>query len=196
MDGKKVDIGLNKSLKTKDIIKECINHFESERTYRCVLSHGDLNTMNIGIKPVFFDFVTSGYNYIDAEVAVFSISLLFIDLYYSPKYHRESYCGHEKICDMIPSILLDFFDGKDILKINSYPKTEKKRKAIAKLYLQGLEYNNSALLYYIIMRFLTIFDIEKYETIDKIYTIYLVHFFYHQMKQMDFSDVVDSIKTI
>ena len=82
------------------------------------------------------------------------------------------------------------------MKINSYPKTEKKRKAIAKLYLQGLEYNNSALLYYIIMRFLTIFDIEKYETIDKIYTIYLVHFFYHQMKQMDFSDVVDSIKTI
>lgn len=193
---KKVDIGLNKSLKTKDIIKECINHFESERTYRCVLSHGDLNTMNIGIKPVFFDFVTSGYNYIDAEVAVFSISLLFIDLYYSPKYHRESYCGHEKICDMIPTIPLDFFEGKDILKINSYPKTEKKRKAIAKLYLQGLEYNNSALLYYIIMRFLTIFDIEKYETIDKIYTIYLVHFFYHQMKQMDFSDVVDSIKTI
>lgn len=63
-------------------------------------------------KACVFDFVTSGYNYIDAEVAVFSISLLFIDLYYSPKYHRESYCGHEKICDMIPNIPLDFLREK------------------------------------------------------------------------------------
>lgn len=193
---KKVDIGLREPMSTKDIIAECALYFKTQRTYKCVLSHGDLNTMNIGTKPIFFDFVTSGYNYLDAEVAVFSISLLFMDLYYSPKYHMKSYQNHEKICGMVPNVQLEFFAGENTIKIKSFPKTEKKRKSVVKLYLQELEYDNSTLVYYIIMRFLTIFDIEKYEMSDKMYTLYLVHFFYHQMKRMEFSDIIDLIETI
>ena len=79
------------SLKIQDIFDEINVYFKKNKIHKCVLSHGDLNTMNIGLKPLFMDFTTSGYNCIEAEIALFSISILFIDLYFSPKYHKNSY---------------------------------------------------------------------------------------------------------
>lgn len=192
---KRVDIGVGRVVRTKDIINECVSYFNKQRTYTCVLTHGDLNTMNIGIRPVFFDFVTSGYNYINAEIATFSISTLFVDLFFSPKYHKESFQNHEKICEMVPNVDVDFFVDEDTIEIKSKPMTQAKRRVIIESYLTELEYEPTTLVYYIIMRLLTIFDIEKYEIKDKMYALFLVHFFYHQMRNQNFIDIIRLIET-
>lgn len=192
---KGVDIGVGGIVRTSDIINECLSYFKKQRTYTCVLSHGDLNTMNIGTKPIFFDFVTSGYNFINAEIATFSISTLFIDLFFSPKYHRKSYQDHEKICEIVPDVDVNFFIEEDIIEIKCIPITQAKRRLIIEKYLTKLEYEQATLVYYIIMRLLTIFDVEKYEIKDKMYTLFLVHFFYHQMRDQAFLAVIELIET-
>ena len=48
----------------------------------CSLSQGDPNTLNIGTKPIFFDFATSGYNPIICEFSAMFWSVLIADAYF------------------------------------------------------------------------------------------------------------------
>ena len=49
------DICVNdKKRKTRDIINECCEYFNKKHPYRCFLTQGDPNVLNIGIKPIFF----------------------------------------------------------------------------------------------------------------------------------------------
>ena len=57
-----VNINGMESRKTTEIINEANNFFEKKCKLECSLSQGDPNTLNIGTKPIFFDFATSGYN--------------------------------------------------------------------------------------------------------------------------------------
>ena len=115
------------SLKIQDIFDEINVYFKKNKIHKCVLSHGDLNTMNIGLKPLFMDFTTSGYNCIEAEIALFSISILFIDLYFSPKYHKNSYKNHEHVFNHIPKIDCDYIIDKEV-SIKASIKTTLNRK--------------------------------------------------------------------
>lgn len=191
-----VDIGTKTMTSTADIIQECCDFFEKKRLFECVLSHGDLNAMNIGTRLIFFDFVTSGYNYLTAEVATFSISVLFMDLFFSPKYHRKSYHNHEDICGNIPRNQVDYMIDKNVLRIDCRTKTERKRQELVCKYLDKLKYKEDELIYFIVMRLLTIFDIEKYEANDKIMTIYIVHYFYHELKSKSFLRIVEKLESL
>ena len=81
------------------IIKETTKYFNKKHIYDCYLTQGDPNVLNIGRKPIFFDFETAGYNSILAEIATFIWSILFADLYFAPKYHKNSFKNHEAIFD-------------------------------------------------------------------------------------------------
>lgn len=182
------------SLKIQDIFDEINVYFKKNKIHKCVLSHGDLNTMNIGLKPLFMDFTTSGYNCIEAEIALFSISILFIDLYFSPKYHKNSYKNHEHVFNHIPKIDCDYIIDKEV-SIKASIKTTLNRKKLIEKYIENLDYNDDDLVYFILMRLLTIFDIDKYDDSDKYYSLFLFVYFYIEMKikRRTFKEIVRGI---
>lgn len=171
------------SFKSIDIFKAVKKYFLVSKVHKCVLSHGDLNTMNIGLKPIFMDFIVSGYNCIEAEVALFCVSILFTDLYFSPKYHKRSYHNHEIACNVIPDFYCEYNEDKKYIFIKSQPITTIKRKNLILKYLNSIDYNDSEVIYYIIMRLVTIFNIDNYDAKDKFYTLYLVHYFYEELNR-------------
>lgn len=59
-----------------------------------VVSQGDPIEMNLGIKPILFDFENAGRNDFIGETAVFLWSIFKDGGYFSPKYHPSSYWQH------------------------------------------------------------------------------------------------------
>ena len=185
-----VDLGFKERYTTKQIINECVSYFKLDRIYPCVLSHGDLNTLNLGTKPIFFDYITSGYNYLTAEVATFCCSILILDLYFTPKYHSNSYKNHEKRY-ISNEIDIEFEKRDKYIKISSRFKTTKIRKEMILYYLKNLKYNEEDLIYFIIMRLLTVLNINNYSEKDKLYSIFLIHYFYIQLKNYSFEKIIN-----
>ena len=74
-----------------EIILKTERYFKAESYLECFLSQGDPNVLNIGTKPILFDYTTSGYNSIIAEFCTCTWSILFNDLYFAPKYHKASH---------------------------------------------------------------------------------------------------------
>ncbi len=121
--------GIKLKLYPKKIIKELELFFdEKEKNRWGVISQGDPISLNIGIKPIFFDFHVSGYNYLMAEFATFFWSNLALDDYFALIYNPNSYINHEKSFEQLNKVQCQ----KNILnyKINSI------RKKILILYLK------------------------------------------------------------
>lgn len=122
------------------------------------------NTVNIGIKPIFMDLTTAGYNYIGAEIAAFIWSELIADAYFCPKYHAKSYKDHEKILHIYdnykPNLKYSINRDKKTIQIDGNLKISKIRKEILNEYLKIFIKNNivvgEELKYYIVMRILCI----------------------------------------
>lgn len=179
------DICVNeKKRKTRDIINECCEYFNKKHPYLCFLTQGDPNVLNIGIKPIFFDFNTAGYNYYVAEFATLMWSILIADAYFCPQYHTNSYYNHEKICKEYckykPQISYQI--NNRCIAIEGKAKTSNARVNFIIKYLEMLNRNNLRLdndiVYFLIMRILCIFDINKMSEFDKVYCIYFVHIIY------------------
>ena len=169
----------------KEIIRTLKNYFEKVKMYDAFLSQGDPNTVNIGIKPIFMDLTTAGYNYIGAEIAAFIWSELIADAYFCPKYHAKSYKDHEKILHIYdnykPNLKYSINRDKKTIQIDGNIKISKIRKEILNEYLKIFIKNNivvgEELKYYIVMRILCIFNIREMEEIDTIYSLFCVGMF-------------------
>ncbi len=137
--------------------------------------------MNFGIKPIAFDYTTSGYNAIIAEFSTIFWSILFNDLYYAPKYHKNSYYNHEKIIKNLNLCKLNIkyeITNNNIKIISGKIKTTKIRKVFMKEYIRILRANNMQIskdfIYFIIMRILCIFNLNNMEEKDKIYSFLIM----------------------
>lgn len=181
----KIIINETININLKEIIKTLKDFFEKPKTYEAFLSQGDPNTVNIGIKPIFMDLTTAGYNYIEAEIAAFIWSELIADAYFCPKYHAKSYKGHEKILHVYdnykPNLKYSINRDKKTIKIDGNLKISKIRKKILNEYVKIFIKNNivvgEELKYYIVMRILCIFNIREMEEIDTIYSLFCVGMF-------------------
>lgn len=171
------------------IIDEVTNYFLEKKMQVCFFSQGDPNTLNIALKPCFFDLVTAGYNSVIGEFAIMLVSTLIYDNYFCPKYHSESYFLHEKALKQY--ILFEpFIEVNDrkysCIEINCTFKSSNIRKEYVFRYIEMLKKNNifinSDIKYYIVMRLLSVFNVEKMETKDYFYSIYLVEYFYYLFK--------------
>lgn len=188
------------SKKTKEIVKECIEFFNLNHKLKCALTQGDPNTLNIGIKPIFFDFATAGYNPIICELSAIFWSVIIADAYFCPKYHKKSYNNHENVFENIekfaPDIKYTTNDIKKEINIVTNIKTSKIRIDFMKKYIKMLkELNvniNKEIIYFLIMRILCIFDIRTMEKKVNFYSIFILHYIY----QNTLNDTYNSLNTI
>ena len=94
----------------------------------------------------------------------------------------------------IPKIDCDYIIDKEV-SIKASIKTTLNRKKIIEKYIENLDYNDDDLVYFILMRLLTIFDIDKYDDSDKYYSLFLFVYFYIEMKikRRTFKEIVRGI---
>ena len=190
--------------KTKEIVEECVNYFNLKHKFECSLTQGDPNTLNIGTKPVFFDFSTSGYNPIICEFSAIFWSVLIADLYFCPKYHRKSYYNHEEVLKNIkefaPSLKYEINHVKKRIKIQSDIKTSRIRIKFIQEYIKMLEKLNIKIgkefIYFLTMRILCIFNITTMEEKDYYYSIFLLHYMYKNIQSNTYSILDDILNVI
>ena len=196
----KVSINGVENKNTSEIIKEVVNFFDKGYELKCSLSQGDPNTLNIGIKPIFFDFATSGYNPIICEFSAIFWSVLIADAYFCPKYHPKSYYNHKKVFENIdkftPDLQYEVNDIEKKINIHSNIKTSKIRIGFIKEYIEMLEDLNVKIgkefIYFVVMRILCIFDIRTMTKGDYFYSIFILHYLYENISE----DVYTSLKNI
>ena len=195
-----VNINGMESRKTTEIINEANNFFEKKCKLECSLSQGDPNTLNIGTKPIFFDFATSGYNPIICEFSAMFWSVLIADAYFCPKYHPKSYYNHNKVFENIdkfnPDLRYEINDKEKKIKIQSNIKSSRIRINFMKEYIKMIETLEidigKEIIYFLLMRILCIFDIRTMTKEDYFYSIFILHYLYENISE----DVYTSLKNI
>lgn len=160
------------------IIDKTIKYFNEDKKLTCFLSQGDPTQRNICIKPLFFDFKTSGYNPIIGEISTFYWNIV-PGSYLNPKYNPEPYLQNH------PNVVKKFLKYKPEIKygINSKNRTidvefsfspNKNSKKILKEYLdlfssgRFIDEINNNLRYFLILRTLGRFDVLRMEEEDGI----------------------------
>ncbi len=198
---KKIIINNNINVSISDILSETIHYFEeSNIIHSSVLTQGDPNTLNISIKPSFFDLVTAGYNSIVSEVAITIISTLLYDNYFCPHYHPNSYGTHVQAINNYhlfkPNLTFD--ENDDELVINSNIITSNIRKKYVLDYINILKKNNiiinSEIKYYIVMRLMCVFNINTMEKSDYYYSLFLICYFYSNITDDFYGSVTNIVQ--
>ena len=193
----------NKKYYLLDFVEETKNYFNKDVKLKCFLSQGDPNALNFGIRPIAFDYTTSGYNAIIAEFSTIFWSILFNDLYYAPKYHRNSYYNHEKIIQNLKLCKLNIkynIVSNNINITSGEIKTTKIRKIFMKEYIKVLKKNNiqisKDIIYFLIMRILCIFNLNEMEEMDKIYSLLIMITIFEIIKNSEEKNVIYEIEKI
>lgn len=200
-NNQQVEIG-DKKYHIGEIISETINYFrENENTdYDCYMTQGDPNTLNISVTPMFFDLASAGYNSILGELSIVFISTLLYDPYFCPKYHAKSYNLHDQCVKNLEEFKPSLNYEKKIgaLKLNCKIMTSLIRKNYVKSYINILKnYKVSIsknIIYFIVMRLLCVFDINKMSDEDYYYSLYLICYLYDAL--IDSRDVYLSLNNI
>lgn len=203
----KIKINGQTSKTTNEIIQEVINFYNNKRVFVCALSQGDPNTLNIGMKPIFFDFATSGYNPIICELATIFWSVIIADAYFCPKYHPKSYFGHRNVFKNIYMFkpIIDYKINEQSKEIDIYSNliTSEIRKIFILEYIEMLkkidiEINNE-IIYFLAMRVLCVFNLNEMEEQDFFYSIFILHFLYQNISNdgyKSFNDIIEKLKRI
>lgn len=187
--------------RTEEIIEECVKFFNAKHKFKCSLTQGDPNTLNIGIKPILFDFATSGYNPIICEFSAIFWSVLIADSYFCPKYHPKSYYNHENalknIEDFTPNLTYEINHVKRKIKIQSDIKTSRIRIKFMQEYIKMLEKLHikisKEIIYFLTMRILCIFDIRTMEKRDYFYSIFILHYLYETISNNTYDTLKKTI---
>ena len=183
---------------TREIVKDCKTYFENQQMTKGVLSHGDPNLFNIGILPIFFDFCSSGYNPINADMAVLITSTVLFDCYLAPIYHEQSFYEHVKglynKSIFSPNIKYTIDNERAEIRAIFDLSTSLIRYKYLQIVDEELKYINIKLdknmKYFIAFRFISVFNLTHMDIVDRIYCISLMHYFYHLIDGLDDDDNV------
>lgn len=190
-----------KEYSLEKIIYETDKYFRNEKKIEAFLSQGDPNVLNIGTKPILFDYTTSGYNSIIAEFCTCMWSILFNDMYFAPKYHKTSYYNHEKVLKKLSCYnnLIEYEIDNNFIKIKEAQiKTTKIRKIFMIEYIEKLKNENIKIgkefIFYMVMRILCIFNLNEMSQIDKIYSIYILIVLIEKTEKNSINDITQIIE--
>ncbi len=183
-EGKKVLLnGKTLTLTPMKIMKELEKFFDNELETWGVISQGDPVDLNIGMKPIFFDYLTGGYNYLMSEFANFYWANLIHGDYFAPLYQTNAFVNHEKVFDYLGKVVW----GKN--KMNCYIKSIRK-EMIEKYVSEVLNpcFKNipaeekyewyHEFKHFIALRIIGIFDLRKMSKHDQILSLSYLQLFF------------------
>lgn len=170
---------------TSTILRECNEYFKSRPKLLCLLSQGDPGELNIGVKPIFLDLQTAGYNYLVAEISIFFWSVYIGGGYLYPKYHPKSYWYHENALQHMyenkfnQKYYINHKEKTIYASVNTY--TSIKRKKFIDIYFNLFNdkrlqnHINIHLRYFIIYRIASVINLKKMEEYDLILNLAHIH---------------------
>ncbi len=197
--GKKIKINGNEVvLNLKKILQDLCGYFKDRKNTWTVISQCDPNDLNIGIKPVFFDYFGGGRVPLTAEFATFFWYNLVQGSYLSPIYNRESFKEHEGILSKLDEVAVI---GQEI----NHKVSPIRQKAIL-LYIErvvrpvmqkipNFDFFNSEFRNYLAMKILAVFDVSKMKQKDRLLCLAYLQFFYDQSFS-NIDDFTDHLKKV
>ncbi|PIR66340.1 MAG: hypothetical protein COU51_04470 [Parcubacteria group bacterium CG10_big_fil_rev_8_21_14_0_10_36_14] len=181
--GKKIMINGNEiQLNLTKIFKELKSFFGNHRVTWTIISQCDPNDLNIGVKPLIFDYQAGGRVPFMAEFATFVWYNLVQGNYLSLIYNRHSFKGHEDIFNKLDKV---FVQGKSINHRISPIRQEAisayiryvVRPVMNKIgpYNFYLEFKN-----YLAMKIMAVFNVRKMSHKDLLLCLAYLQYFYDQ----------------
>jgi len=184
-------------------LKKIINLLEkfllNKKNEYCVLSQCDPNDLNIGTKPVIFDYLGGGYNPVMAEFAILFWYCIAQGNYFSVVYNKNEYTDHPSIKKKIDRVVFD--KGK----LNHFPS--RKRITFLINYIDRVinplikkmpdnydwygEFKN-----YLAMRIISVFDVSRMEEKDKNLSLAYLDVFCNQLKINKTSQLIGVVKKL
>jgi hypothetical protein len=101
--------GQELAVRLRPIVEQISSFFSTDRVTWCVISQCDPNDLNIGIKPILFDFTAGGYVPIWAEFATLFWYQLAQGSHLSPRYNKQHFEHHSAIFQKLDAVE---FDGR------------------------------------------------------------------------------------
>lgn len=178
------------------IVKEMQSFFSKGRNELSVVSQCDPNDLNIGIKPILFDYTAGGKVPLMAEFATLFWYQLAQGDYFSLKYNASAFKRHKRIYKRMNKVLFSRGNLKHnpeklrILFLREYVKQVIK-PCLAKTpaYTRWFdEFKN-----YLAMKIIGVFDVSKMSEKDLLLSLGYLDLFYHAT---DINDVEDLFKLI
>lgn len=186
-------------LNIKKIKENVEKYFSNNKKKWSVVSQCDPGDLNIGIKPVIFDYLGGGYNPIMAEFAVFFWYNIAQNNYFSPIYNKNTFVNHPRIFNKLDKVEL----SADRLnhKINN------KRKLFLFNYIDnvlaptlketsGYDDWYEDLKNYLAMRILCVFNVAKMERKDLLLSLVYLEIFYNNQNIFKLSDLKKMVDEI
>ncbi len=93
------------------VMNDVTRFFKNKTKKWCIASQCDPTDLNIGIKPIVFDYLVGGLNPLMAEFSTFFWQNLLQGNYLSPMYYPRVFRGHDKVFKQIDRI---FYENKDV----------------------------------------------------------------------------------
>jgi len=166
------------------ILKSIKKYFSHDKNRWSVISQCDPNDLNIGVKPILFDYLAGGYNPLMAEFAVFFWYNLAQGSYLSPLYNG-SFADHKRIYKKLDKVIMN--------KNKITHKISVKRKAFIIEYIDKVlvpvvkkteGYNDwyDDFKNYFAMKILAVFDVSKIKEKDTCLSLGYLQLFYNDLK--------------
>lgn len=162
------------------------------RPENCLITHGDINELNISSEGMFYDMAYVGLNSVYSEFVIGYVSIAFQN-YFDMKYHRESYEKHERSIERTHTkyrIISKKSRKENIITV----KIPDSRKEFLRMYVSMFralipDYYRVKMM--IIFRLLTIRNVNLFTKIDIYYVFELCLLIYTTDSLDDMLKIVD-----
>lgn len=200
IDGKEFFLNNRKlRLQLEKTISSIKLFFKKDKLHWCVVSQGDPNDLNLGLKPILFDYEAAGWNPIMAEFANLFVYNLLQGSYLGPIYSKSSYKRHKEIYKYLDKVRLN--------KNRVEHKTLSLRRRFVFIYIKKVlmpcfhrieNYNGwyEEFKNYFAMKILCRFDISKMPKKDMILSLCFLEYFYNTINPKNLNEFLNLTKKI
>lgn len=178
INGRKISGDLSKIFKSIKLF------FKNQNRQWCIVSQCDPNDLNIGTKPIIFDYTAGGSVPLMAEFATFFWYQLAQGSYLSLKYNSKAFVGHEDIYKKMDHVELK---GKKLIHTASNLRIifiQEYIKHVIKPCFEKISAEETVDWYeqfknYLAMKILGVFNVSKMCKKDQLLSIGYLHLFYN-----------------
>lgn len=171
------------SIRLSEILASVQNYFTKNKLLPCILSQADPSDLNLGLKPIVFDYANGGWNPLISELASQFWFCLILSNYLAPTYNPCPYANHSAVFHNLGKVNLQ--------GINLDHTISPARKTFLTQYIEDVimpamsctpEYSNwyEDFRHFLAMRILGIFNVSTMNYMDQyICLAYLEKYFWN-----------------